>query len=311
MQLAFARIKENWDDAVFISVHSRPLKGLAEVVRSNCKVGILTDNVNSPSEIARELLARGIENCKVFVCQDLGSEEEKIVETDLVQAADKSFSDLNVMIIVRLDRELTQESWQLLGIADERFAIRSQQKSLITKLEIRAVSLAKLGLRENSIVWDIGAGSGAVSIEASLLAGKGQVFAIEKNGGDVVVIQENVKRFNRTNIEIIQASAPEGLEGLHDPSAIFIGGSGGRLPAILRLACQKLKAGGRIVVNLATLENLQAACRELEVNGFDAEITLINIARSKAVLELTRLEALNPVFVVAGWRKNEGVPKSE
>jgi precorrin-6Y C5,15-methyltransferase (decarboxylating) len=77
------------------------------------------------------------------------------------------------------------------------------------------------------------------------------------------------------------------------------------------LACQKLIAGGRIVVNLATLENLQAACRELEVNGFDAEITLINIARSKAVLELTRLEALNPVFVVAGWRKNEGVPKSE
>jgi precorrin-6Y C5,15-methyltransferase (decarboxylating) len=173
------------------------------------------------------------------------------------------------------------------------------------------VSLAKLGLRENSIVWDIGAGSGAVSIEVSFLARGGFVFAIEKNSGDVAVIRENVKRFNRTNVEIIQAVAPDGLEGLPDPSAVFIGGSGGNMSQIVDVACARLKTGGRIVANLVTLENLQTLCKELEVNGFDAEVTLVNIAKSKQVLDLTRLEALNPVFVVAGWRKNEGTPKSE
>lgn len=311
MQLAFARIKESWDDAVFASVHSRSLKGLADAVKGHHKVCILTDENNIPSEVARELLSRGIENCKVFVCQDLGSDREQIVETDLIQAAQKSFSSLNVMIIIRPVTEKPAESTQLLGIADERFLLRSQEKSLITKLEIRAVSLAKLGLTENSIVWDIGAGSGAVSIEASLLARGGSVFAVEKNSGDVAVIRENVKRFKRKNIEIIEASAPEGLEGLPDPSAVFIGGSGGKMSQIVEVACARLKTGGRIVANLATLENLQTLCHELEVKGFATETTLVNIARSRPVLDLTRLEALNPVFVVAGWRKNEGAPKSE
>ena len=119
------------------------------------------------------------------------------------------------------------------------------------------------------------------------------------------MIQENAKTFGRYNIHIIHSTAPDGLDELPDPSAVFIGGSGSRIKEILQHACRRLKAGGRVVANVVTLENLQTLCSELEANGFAAEVTLINVARSKAILDLTRLEALNPVFIVTGSRREE------
>ncbi|MBI2848354.1 MAG: precorrin-6y C5,15-methyltransferase (decarboxylating) subunit CbiE [Chloroflexi bacterium] len=306
VQLAFARIKESWDDAVFVSVHSRPIETVVETVRAHRKVCILTDNKNGPAEIASELQRHGIANCRAYVCQDLGSDKEDIFESDLYSLPEMKFSPLNVVVLVREPLE-PEPPQQLLGIPESRFSLRSPQKSLITKLEIRVVSLAKLCLTEESTVWDIGAGSGAVSIEASHLARRGKVFAIEKNAGDIAVIRENMRRFDRCNIEVVQAAAPDGLEGLPDPDAVFVGGSGGRMAEILRLVCRRLKAGGRIVVNLATIERLQPVCDELRENGCSVETTLLNVARSQELLGLTRLEALNPVFIIAGQRKDSRI----
>jgi len=304
MQVAFARIKENWDDAALVSVHSRPIEDIVEIVRSNHKIGIFTDDRNTPKEIARVLQERDLDNCRVFICQDLGSEQERIVSTYLDRLNTMEFSPLSVMILIRDGGSRETPHQQLLGIPEEKFHQR-QDRSLITKLEVRAISLAKLGLNEDSTVWDIGAGSGAIAIEASLLARKGRIFAIEKDDNCIANVRKNIEKFRRPNITVIQTLAPDELEELPAPTAVFIGGSRGKLAAILDCVCRRLRSGGRIVINVATFENLNGAISSLKANGFATETTLVNIARSKDISDLTRLEALNPVFIITGKRKKE------
>ena len=223
------------------------------------------------------------------------------------------FSPLNILILIRNAREPRGDvpAQQLMGIAEERFARPAPERGLITKLEVRAVSLAKLGLTENSIIWYIGAGSGAVSIEASFLASRGSIFAIEKNSEAVAAIKENIRRFGCHNITVIHTLAPDNLQELPAPTAVFIGGSGGHMGEILRVACDRLQPEGRIVINAATLETLHAAIDSLKANRFAVEVTLVNVSRSKDMLNLTRLEALNPVFVITGRREAERASENE
>lgn len=313
MQLAFARIKESWHDAVLTSVHSRPIEDIVELVRSSNKVGLLTDEKHTPAEIAGVLQAQGIDNCRVYVCQDLDSDRESIVATDLYSLRGMEFSPLNVMILIREHRGTKKNApvRQLFGIPDEKFQRRLPDKGLITKQEVRAVSLSKMCLAEDSVIWDIGAGSGAVSIEASLLACKGKVLAIEKDAEAVAIIRENVQKFNRDNIEVVQSLAPDNLKTLPDPTAIFVGGSGGRMAEILQVACHRLKPSGRIVINAATLESLHSAVQGLKTNGFMVETILVNVARSKEISNLNRLEALNPVFIITGYQQGGSAGKDE
>jgi precorrin-6Y C5,15-methyltransferase (decarboxylating) len=301
MQLAFARIKESWDDAAIVSTHSRPIEDIIDIVRSAHKIAIFTDDKHTPREIASVLQQYGIDNCRAYVCQDLGSNKENIITTDLHSLQKMEFLPLNMMILIKDDLTMNNHAQAFFGIPDEEF--HRLGKGLITKLEVRAVSLAKMCIKEDSVVWDIGAGSGAVSIEASFLARRGGVFAMEKDAQAVAVIRENIHKFGRHNIRVVYATAPEGLGKLPDPSVVFIGGSSGNLAGILDVSCDRLKPGGRIVINAATLETLKAAVDGLKTNGFIAEINLVNVARSKNVSTLTRLEALNPVFVVTGWRQ--------
>jgi len=307
MQLAFAKIKENWDDATFTSVHSRPIEDIIKTVQSSHKIGIFTDEEHTPAAIARVLLAHGVDGYKAYVCQELGGEDEMLIETDLCSLSQMDFSPLNILILLRAKPEKAEAEfcYPLLGIPDEQFYKRRPKGGLITKLEVRVVSLAKMCLADDSVVWDIGAGSGAVSIEASFLARKGRVFAIEKNSEDVAIIRENLQNFRASNVQVVQTLAPDGLGDLPDPTAVLIGGSGGQMEGILDIACLRLKPGGRIVINVVTLENLNAAVEGLKVRGFTAEVTLINIARSQDIANLTRLEALNPVFVITGRREAE------
>ena len=299
MQLAFARIKEIWEDAVFLSVHSRPIADIVNMVRSNDKLGIFTDGEHTPAAIARVLLEHGVDGYRAYVCQDLGGKDEKVVKTGLPGLTKMKFSPLNILILLR-EKPRTGPR-QILGIPEASFHRR--RDGLITKQEVRAVSLAKMRLAEDSIVWDIGAGSGAVSIEASFLIRKGRVFAIEKNDKDIAIIKKNIKKFNVSNVEVVRAFAPDGLNNLPDPTAVFIGGSGGRMGKILDLVSRRLKPGGRIVSNIVVLEHLSAAVNALKARGFVTDVTLINIARTTSVMELTRFEALNPVFVVSAGKK--------
>jgi precorrin-6Y C5,15-methyltransferase (decarboxylating) len=293
MQVAFARIKEGWEDAVLASVHSRPIEDIVEVVRSNSKVGIFTDDEHTPATIARVLLEHGVDGYRAYVCQNLGGKNEKIAKTNLPNLVKMKFSPLNVLILLR---EQSKRQPPIFGIPEASFYRR--REGLITKQEVRAVSLAKMNLSDESIVWDIGAGSGAISIEASFLARRGRVFAVEKNQKDIALIKKNLRKFHISNVEVVQAFAPDGLENLPHPTAVFIGGSGGRMEEIIDFVCQRLKPGGRIVINIVVLEHLSVAIDALKARGFVPEVTLVNIARSTNVGGLTRFEALNPIFVV-------------
>jgi precorrin-6Y C5,15-methyltransferase (decarboxylating) len=304
MQLAFARIRESWEDAVFVSVHSRPIEDIIETVRLNHKVGIFTDDEHTPAAIARVLLEHGVDGYRAYVCQNLGRKDEKVIETDLPGLCQTKSSSLNTLILLRVhpDKPATALCpW--LGIPDEEFHQRKPKGGLITKQEVRAVSLAKMRLADESVLWDIGAGSGAVSIEASFLVRKGRIYAIEKNDTDVAIIKKNLQKFQAPNIEVVHTFAPDNLGKLPDPTTVFIGGSGGRMEEILDFVSHRLKPGGRIVINVVALENLSAAVDALKARGFVPDVTLVNIARSTSVIELTRFEALNPVFVVMASKK--------
>lgn len=307
MQLAFARAKEPWDDAVFVSVHGKPIEGLSEALDGSRKIGVFTDDKNTPDAIARFLIERGDTGWRMVVCENLAGPGERVVEGTPQEVVEQRFAPLNVVILVRQEStEPTDVSveWSGFGIPESLFLQRKPKAGLITKTEVRVVALAKMRLRPGSVVWDVGAGSGSVAIEAARLAPEGRVYAIEKNAGDCDLVRKNAGRFGVANVEVVHGSAPEALEGLEPPDAVFVGGSDGKMEAILSAIATRLKPGGRIVLTFATLENLAEAWRALKGLGLEAEVSQISVSRGAPILEMTRLEALNPVFLVAAWRRD-------
>jgi len=303
MQLAFARIGVSWDDAAFVSVHARPIGDIVARVRLSDKVGIFTDGEHTPAAIAAALLDGGVNGYRAYVCENLGGPDERITRASLKSLRRRSFSPLNTLILLREGgKPADTVARGAPAIPDAGFYRRRPRAGLITKQEIRAISLAKMQIAGGDTVWDIGAGSGAVAIEASRLASAGRVYAVEKNEADLAIIRKNIRKFRAGNVTLVHACAPDGLDGLPPPAAVFIGGSGGKMEEIIGYVARRLPAGGRAVINIVGLENLNTAVNALRKGGFQPEITLVNIARSTGVQELTRLAALNPVFVIAAGK---------
>jgi precorrin-6Y C5,15-methyltransferase (decarboxylating) len=192
-----------------------------------------------------------------------------------------------------------------LGLPDDAFEQRRPSKGQITKREVRAVSLYSMSLRPNSVVWDIGAGTGSVSVEAALIANRGQVFSIERDTDSLPLLEANLARWGAENIHIVAGEAPGALEDLASPDSVFVGGSGGNLPQILEYVVSRLNPDGTIVVNLAVLERTSETYRQLIKLGLSADITQVAAARGKEMPDgAVRLESLNPVFIVSGRRGN-------
>ena len=309
MQLAFAKVRESWDDAVLVSLHAKPIEDLFEAAGEAKKIGLFTDDENTPNRIAAELVKNGFGPFKVYVCENLGGEDERIVEGDLTTVAAKQFAPLNVMILVK--QELPDDETHVsevrgarcevrtFGLPDHAFFQRKPKEGLITKSEVRVISLSKMRLKPSDVVWDIGAGSGSVSIESAFLVPQGKVYAIEKNLEDCDLIRKNVEKFKTPNVTVIHGLAPDCLGQISDdPDAIFIGGSAGSMTEIIALSCQRLHHGGCIVVNAATIENLSEAVQALSDKKLSPQTLLVQISRSKPILDLTRFESLNPVFII-------------
>ncbi|WP_338540923.1 precorrin-6y C5,15-methyltransferase (decarboxylating) subunit CbiE [Paenibacillus tundrae] len=297
LQLAFAQLGESWQDTVLESVHGRPLKGLAQRIDGKAKVALLTDEQNSPAVIAAYLQQFGMTEYDAYVAENLGAADERARHYTLDELAVAECSPLNVVILLR--RKDAPAPRKGFGFADEEFHQRKPEKGLITKREVRVFSLSELQLAEDSIVWDIGAGSGSVAVECTRLAPKGQVFAIEKNEGDLVNIEANRVKF-RTDFTVLHAKAPAGLDELPNPDAVFIGGSGGELAQLIALCASRLRPEGRIVVNAATIETLHDSMKAMREAGMDASVTLLQTARSKPILNMTRFDGLNPIYVITG-----------
>jgi precorrin-6Y C5,15-methyltransferase (decarboxylating) len=300
VQYAFAKIKEPWDDAVFISAHGRGLKGAVDRIVANDKAAVLTDEDNTPAAIAAELIERGRDGYAAWVCENLGTAEEKIIETDVKGLLEIEAAPLNVLILIKEYEAGGDEYVPTLGIPDEEF---STIKKLITKEEIRVVTLAKLKLRHDMTLWDLGAGSGSVSIEADHLLPNGRIFAVERNPQCIEFIKENLNKFNARHVTLVEGEAPGCLETLPDPDRVFIGGSGGNLWDILEAVDGRLPAGGRVVLNAVTLDTLTAANEYFDNAGYQVEVTVINIARTRPLTDYKMFEAYNPVYIITGLKE--------
>lgn len=311
VQHLFARLAEPWEDAVVVSLHGRggtsaDSGSWLRVVCEHAKVAIYTDPHNTPGKIAELLLAAGLSECTLAVGEDLGTPAEKIGFFTLEEAQARVFSPLNVVVVLRpADSHVAsdQKSSAVFGIADDAF---QHQAGLITKMEVRAVALANLQLKPDLVLWDLGAGSGSVSIEAARIVRLKRAYAVEKDAARYQDLRQNAARLAPGAIVAINEDSLHVLERLPDPDRVFIGGSGSNLLPILRHCAERLQEAGRIVQTIVTLDTLQAVLSFWRDQPFVVTVTQLQVNRSSPILATVRLQALNPVFIVAAWRKNRG-----
>ncbi|PLX92873.1 MAG: cobalamin biosynthesis bifunctional protein CbiET [Desulfuromonas sp.] len=294
-QYAFAKIREPWDDAVFVSAHGRQLEEAVDRIVASDKSAILTDEVNTPAAIAAEILRRGRSGYRAYLCEDLGTEQERIRTTDIKGLVEIDAAPLNVLLLIKEYEAGVSHYVPTLGIPDDEFVT---VKKLITKEEIRVVTLAKLKLRHDMCLWDIGAGSGSICIEADHLMPNGRIFAVERNEECRQFIKENLLKFNTRHVSLVEGTAPECLDELPDPDRVFIGGSGGHLWEILDAVDQRLASNGRIVLNAITLDTLTAANEYFGNAGYQVEVVTVNISRTRPLSDYKMFEAYNPVYIL-------------
>ncbi|MDX8413258.1 MAG: precorrin-6y C5,15-methyltransferase (decarboxylating) subunit CbiE [Mariprofundales bacterium] len=310
LQLACARVGVGWHNAFICSVHTKdagewaenPSKehGLYPLLKASVqhrKIIVFTSAENSPARIARMLVAENMaDDFEMIVAEKLLQHDERIIAgIPIVALAKQAFSDLNMVILERVNKV---EKPVLFGLEDTSFNQRKPEKGLITKREVRAVSLSHLQLKANSIVWDIGAGSGSVGLEAARLCPNGWIYAVEKNAADFAIAKSNQHNMKIHHYTLINAKAPEGLDAWPNPDAVFVGGSGGELPALIALILARLNDGGHLVLNFVTIENLATATECLKKLGAIWSVTQIQVARSKPILHMHRMAAENPVWIV-------------
>jgi precorrin-6Y C5,15-methyltransferase (decarboxylating) len=312
LQVAFSRIKEPWDHALFVSLHAGPdprnrrrlrydLEDLPSLLETHGTLGVLTDKENNPAVIATHLMesARGT-TLVMYVCEKMGYQDERITKGSPKEIAVLSFEDPNVVIIKKTGDEEPPDNRPPSG---PRFGLKeseiSHSRGLITKDEVRAVVLHALRLPEEGVFWDIGAGSGSLSVEAARLCPRLAVFSVEKEKEQLAHIGRNVSAFGVPNVTVLPGEAPAVLSALPAPDRVFVGGSGGNLEGIVGSVGVRM-ARGITIVNAATLETLNRAITALEDARFAVEVTEISVARSIPLAGKKLMTALNPVFMVKG-----------
>jgi len=293
-----AELGVSWDNAACMSLHGRD-GNFVNAVEKNKKVFLLTGGENTPAAVCRKLKEYGFGELVCTVGERLTYPEEKITRGNISSISEGVFDPLSVILIENPD---AVDSVRI-GIDDGKF-LRGDVP--MTKSEVRAISMSKLELHDDSVVWDIGAGTGSVSVECALAAYKGQVYAIEKEPDAVELIKRNKLKFKADNIIIVQGSAPDVLKVLPAPTHVFIGGTGGNLRGILNVLIDK-NPDVRIVMNAVTLESQSeafACAKEYEFADFDA--VSVNISRTKKAGSYNLMAAQNPVtvFVMQKGRMN-------
>jgi len=299
LQAATARLKIPWENIRTLSLHGR--KDLWPIFRAlvhDNMVGIFTDEESHPGKLAEVLMNRGVDTFRMHVFEDLGQKGERVRSFEFQEARDKSFSPLNFVLLERIkDPEIPLH----LGMDDDLYI---HEKGLVTKREIRAAGLAMLGIQTLHTVWDLGSGCGSVAIEASLLASEGRILAVEKNPSRCESIRQNIQRTGAYGVGVVQGEMPGCLKGLEDPDRVFIGGGLSRNNGVLEEALERLKPGGKVVVHLVLMGSLQQAREVLLDLGWSFNITQVQVSRSQGLAGDLRLEALNPVYVIAATKPN-------
>ena len=299
---AFASAGLSWDDAVIVSAHGRNPRRAVNICRSHPKVAVLTAPGFGPAELASEL--EGWDRSLV-VAEDLGGPDEHVSRYELAGAIGREWRDPNVVLVLDEDRSSNGKGWISTGIKSPRqwalptsdFEYRS---GMITKPEIRAQVLARLGPGPGDLVWDVGAGSGSVAIECARLGAA--AIAVEHDPESCTRIRRNADRHG-VCVRMVEGVAPDVLADLAEPDAVFVGGSGGAFEEIVRLCASRTLRS--VVLTLIGLERVVPAGEILERCGFEAETACIQASRMKGVGSLHRLVPEPPVFVVSGNRREE------
>lgn len=294
-----ARLARPWQDWRFASAHGVACDIVAEAECTG-ELFLVTSGGEDPSRLSGELVQAGFGDARVTVAERLSYPDERITCATASEIAGQTFDDLNVMLIEFAGGagSPANSRWPYAssGIPDELF-IRGDVP--MTKQEVRAVALAKLRLTATDTVWDVGAGTGSVSIEAALVARAGSVWAVERNATGVRLIRENADAFGCGNVHAVPGVAPEALAKLPVPDAVFVGGSAGELPSIVEAALEK-NSQVRLCVPCVTVETLTEACALLSGSRFKGfEACQVSAARAEAVGSHHLMKAQNPVFLVS------------
>lgn len=291
IQLLAAALGRPWQGWNLVSAHGRTCDPVAECMQGR-PTFFLTGGSEDPATLCAQLAAEGFGDVQGVVGQCLGTPEEKLFRGSVKELAAGRFNSLSVLLV---------EAAEVLprrapGLPDEAF---ERGDVPMTKQEVRAAVLAKLAVRPEDILWDVGAGTGSVSVELALAAPRGRVYAVECRPDGCALIKANREKFRTRNLVLVEGLAPAALSDLPAPDAVFIGGSKGSLAAIVDAALDK-NPDARICVSAIALESLSAAVAALTAKGRTVQVSQIAVSRAKAVGGLHLMMAQNPIYLITG-----------
>lgn len=291
VQLLSARLGRPWQDWELVSAHGMDCNVIAAVSKGK-PAFFLTGGELGPAEICQRLTDAGLGSLSVTVGENLSSRSEKITSGRAAELAGRAFPSLSVLLAEAAPRF----EHRCPGLPDEAF-IRGQVP--MTKQEVRAAALAKLAVRPGDVLWDVGAGTGSVSVELALAAPQGRVFAVECEPEACALIRDNKQKFSAWNLQLVEGRAPQVLQDLPAPDAVFIGGTKGGMERIVDLVLSKNK-NARICISAIAVETLGAAVSALTSHGLEVQVTQIAVSRTKPAGGLHLLMANNPTFLITG-----------
>ncbi len=295
----FSHLKIPWNQAKVISLHGKsPLPELVRALRSEHPVFVLTDPEHNPVWVGDFLLRQGLNQFCIWVFERLGEPDERIRRFLPNTISHANFAEPNAVVLTRKYEE--KKLYPLIIGAPEHWY--EHERGLITKAEVRAITLARLRLSSEHVFWDLGAGSGSVAIEAAIFVKRGQIVAVEKNKSRVAQIKTNAKKFGVDHIKIVEANLPDSIEDLPLPNRVFIGGGGKDLITIMETASERLLPEGRMVINAVLVENMTCALEALKRLGFKTDVVQVQISTGESMRVGTRFSAKNPVWIISGQR---------
>lgn len=295
MQTLCARMGTSYEEVVPLSLHGRN-GDIVPDVRQNRHVFALVGGPEGMTALCRTLTEAGLGQVRVTAGERLGYPEERLTAGTAAELAERTFDPLSAALIENDHaRPFTP------GLPDEAF--QRGEAVPMTKREVRCCALSRLELTADAVCWDVGAGTGSVSIEMALLARRGKVFAIERNEGALALLEENRRKFHVSNLEIVPGKAPEACRELPSPTHVFIGGSAGNLREIVSLVLEKNPAA-RLVMTAVTLESAAEMTGVMKDFGFtETDAVCLNAARSRAAGPYHLMTAQNPVYLFTLQRR--------
>lgn len=291
LQYFCAKLGVSYDDACVRSLHGRA-GSILGAVSYHKKVFVLTGGAQNAQIVCRALADAGLGGLTVHLGENLGMETERIAHGMASELAEQPCGDLAVLLVEHPDAANAAEP-----LRDSMF---TRAKVPMTKEEVRWTACGRLAVQPGDTVWDVGAGTGAMTLELARRACDGLVYAVERSEDALSLLDENRRKLGGYNIQIVAGRAPEALETLPAPDCVFVGGSGGGMRRILALAKEKNPAV-RVAVTAIALETLEEARHALIDLGFaNVEVSQLAASRGKAVGAYTMMTALNPVFILSG-----------